>query len=257
MSEPEKEIPAAETSGAESPAAETPAPEKSTAEKPSAEKPSGENPTAEKSPAGKKPRKKRRVFRAIRSFLLQTLGLALVIYILLFHIVGLAVMPSGDMFPRMDAGDLLLFYRLDQKWKAQDIVVIDKAVTSTFAALEKPAETGERPWWRQALDFLKVPDPEKPATTRFICRVVAAPGDTVEVTENRLIINGNAMIESGIYYSTHAYAGYTEYPVKLGPDEYFVMADFRNGGVDSRFFGPVTKDEIQGTVITVIRRNNL
>ena len=35
------------------------------------------------------------------------------------------------------------------------------------------------------------------------------------------------------------------------------MADFRNGGVDSRFFGPVTAEEIRGTVITVVRRNNL
>ena len=34
-----------------------------------------------------------------------------------------------------------------------------------------------------------------------------------------------------------------------------MMADFRNGGVDSRFFGPVSKDEIQGPVITIVRRN--
>lgn len=77
------------------------------------------------------------------------------------------------------------------------------------------------------------------------------------MAENRLIVNGNTMIESGIYYTTNAYVGYTEYPVKLGQNEYFVLADFRNGGVDSRFFGPVTADEIQGVAITVLRRNNL
>ena len=53
------------------------------------------------------------------------------------------------------------------------------------------------------------------------------------------------------------YMDQMEYPIVLGDGEYFVMADYRNGGEDSRYFGPVTQDEIQGIVITVLRRNNL
>lgn len=206
--------------------------------------------------AEKKRKKKGKFLRAVRSFLLRWASFLLVLYILFFHLVGLTVMRTGDMYPRMDAGDLVLFYRLDRSWKAQDIVVIDKAVHSDYSSMEM--ETRDKAWWRKALDFLKVPDPEDPPVKQFICRVVAAPGDTVEITEDqRLIINGNAVIESGIFYTTSAYVGYTEYPVRLGVDEYFVMADFRNGGVDSRFFGPVRKEEILGTVITILRRNNL
>ena len=198
----------------------------------------------------------RKALRALRSFLLRTAMLALVLYILFFHIVGLTSLNRADMVPRMDAGDLALFYRLDTAWKAQDVVVIDKAVTKDFNAVTVVPR--EKPWWRQALDFLKIPDPEDAPKTRFVCRVVAAPGDTVEITENqRLIINGNAMIESGIYYPTAALNGPVTYPLTLGENEYFVLADFRSGGIDSRYFGPVKKEEIQGTVITVIRRNNL
>ena len=192
----------------------------------------------------------------MRSFLLRWASFLLVLYILFFHLVGLTMMQTGDMYPRIDAGDLVLFYRLEDGWKAQDIVVINKAVNSDYSPMY--TELRDKTWWRKALDFLKVPDPEDPPVKQFICRVVAAPGDTVEVTDDRrLMINGNAMIESGIFYTTNAYAGYMEYPVLLGPDEYFVMADFRNGGVDSRFFGPVRKNEIQGTVISILRRNNL
>jgi signal peptidase I len=47
------------------------------------------------------------------------------------------------------------------------------------------------------------------------------------------------------------------YPVTLGPGECFVLADKRDEGADSRFFGPVKREEIQGSVITIMRRNNL
>ena len=88
--------------------------------------------------------------------------------------------------------------------------------------------------------------------------MVACGGDIVDVTEEQgLIVNGNAVIESNIFHPTKPYEGRVSYPVKLETGEYFVMADLRNGGMDSRYFGPVTLEEIQGVVITLLRRNNL
>ena len=83
-------------------------------------------------------------------------------------------------------------------------------------------------------------------------------GDTVEITDTgRVVVNGNTMIESNIFSHTEPYEGFIEYPITLQPGECFVLADLRNGGADSRFFGPVSEDEILGTVITIARRNNL
>ena len=176
---------------------------------------------------------KRRV-RALRNLIIRVAALALVLYILFFHIVGIIVMPTKDMEPRIDAGDLVLFYRLERNYHAQDIIVFRKPATSLGQA-------------------------DDSSMTTFVCRVVAGPNDTVEITEDaRLIINGNSVAENKIYYSsTPAYVGYTEYPVKLGEGEYFVLADKRDGGADSRFFGVLNQKEILGTVITVVRRNNL
>ena len=206
--------------------------------------------TTEKTEAQRKRRRRR--IQAFRSFLLKLVSLALVIYILFFHLIGLTIMPGKDMYPRLDAGDLLLFYRIDTMPKAQDIVVIDKQ-------MGEDTRTGESNFFRKALDWLGFRDPDAPETRRFVCRVVAGPGDTVEITVERgLVVNGNIQIESNIFYSTQPYEeGVVEYPVKLGEGEYFVLADQRNGGIDSRYFGIVKQDEIQGIVITVLRRNNL
>ena len=211
----------------------------------------GIQPDAEEKAAAKNRRRRRRV-RALRSFLLRLVSLALVIYILFFHLVGLAMMPSRDMYPRLDAGDLLLFYRIERNFKAQDIVVIDKQ-------MEADTRTGEKGFVRKTLDWLGFRDPEAPKTQRFVCRVIAAPGDTVEITDERgLSVNGNTVIESNIFYPTRPYEeGTAEYPLTLRDGEYFVLADQRNGGMDSRYFGIVKADEIQGIVITILRRSNL
>ena len=58
-------------------------------------------------------------------------------------------------------------------------------------------------------------------------------------------------------YETPVYEGYTKFPMVLGKDECFVLADARQNGTDSRYFGAVQKNEIVGTVITIVRRNNL
>lgn len=186
-------------------------------------------------------KRKRRRIRAFRSLILRTAALALVVYLLFFHIIGLTTMPGNDMSPRLNIGDLLLFYRMEREPGFQDVVVIDKAVNEDHSAVKADGGTG----------------PAAPGK-RFVCRVIAAPGDTVEITEEQgLKVNGNTLAETGITSLTRPYEGYLEYPVVLGEGEYFVLSDSRNGGVDSRCFGPVTRDEIQGVVITLLRRNGI
>ena len=179
--------------------------------------------SAERKAAALQKRRHRRM-QALRSFLIRSVLLAAVLYVLLFHIIGIMVMPGGDMSPRLDAGDLLLFYRVNPEPKLQDVIVSDKK------------DTGKR----------------------YVCRVIASPGDTVEITDEQgLKVNGNAVSEPDIFYPTRPYVGQVEFPIVLGEKEYFVLSDFRNGGADSRFFGPVKTEEILGTVITIMRRNNL
>ena len=213
-----------------------------------------------------KRKRRKRHLRELRGLLIKTALLLVVIYVLFFKIVGVTVMPSDDMYPRVDNGDLVLYYRLDKDVRAQDIIVFTKdaeQLQQTMSAREGdggPSLQLHKPSSKSLLHSLAVtlgmalPDNED----IYICRVVAVGGDTVEISDSgRLIVNGNSMIETNIFSQTTAYLGFVEYPLTLKSDECFVMADQRNGGVDSRFFGAVNTDEILGTVITIARRNNL
>lgn len=192
-------------------------------------------PEKEEHLSSEKQRKLRRRIRrsesAVKSyqyFLLRLAVFIIVLWVLLFQVVGVIICPGADMHPRIDAGDMVLYYRLDKDVRAQDVIVLQK----TIKDLAEP----------QVL----------------VLRVVAVAGDTVEITDGeRLMINGNTMIEPDIFYPTPRYEGFVEYPLKLEEGQCFVLADSRNGGMDSRYFGPVSTDEILGTVITIARRNNL
>lgn len=176
-------------------------------------------------------KKIRRAERDVKGYQFMLLRLAvflLVLWVLFFVIIGVMRMPSADMYPRIDSGDMVLYYRLDKDVRAQDVIVVEKEV---------PTLSGKQ---------------------LMILRVVAVAGDTVEISEgDRLIVNGNTMIETNIFYGTPRFESQVDFPLTLQEGECFVLADSRQNGTDSRFFGPVQKDEILGTVITIVRRNNL
>ena len=85
-------------------------------------------------------KRKRRRVRAFRSLVLRTRGLVLVVYILFFHLVGITIMPNGDMYPRIDAGDLVLYYRLEKDLPAQDIIVFEKPTASLEESYQEHKE---------------------------------------------------------------------------------------------------------------------
>lgn len=87
-----------------------------------------------------------------------------------------------------------------------------------------------------------------------IKRVVALPGETVQIKDGRLFINDERIeAESGL--GEVALPGLAENPVTLGPDEYFLLGDNRENSEDSRFVnvGNVNINQIKGKVWLRIR----
>lgn len=83
----------------------------------------------------------------------------------------------------------------------------------------------------------------------FIKRIIALPGDTVQIINNTVYLNGQVLSEDylpkGIL--THSGAFLTEgLQVKVASNQYFVFGDNREHSSDSRDWGAITKEEIVG-----------
>jgi signal peptidase I len=48
-----------------------------------------------------------------------------------------------------------------------------------------------------------------------------------------------------------------EYPYTVPEDSYFVLCDFRTSSDDSRSYGAVPKEDLDGKIITILRRRGI
>ncbi|MCB1217287.1 signal peptidase I [bacterium] len=148
--------------------------------------------------------------------IVMALGLALV---LKSFVVASFYIPSGSMENTLKKGDLLIADKLSFKLLGQD------------------------PQRGDIMIFRYPKDPKKD----YIKRVIGLPGDSVRVQDHTVYVNGEALIEDYIAEDPDF-----DYPsVTVPEDSYFVMGDNRNHSSDSRVWGFVPRDNIEGRALFV------
>ena len=180
-----------------------------------------------------------------RKSLVREYGEAIVVAVLLALVIRAFVVqaftiPSGSMMDTLLVGDYILVNKF----------LYGPEIPFTDAHLP-----GVRSPSRGDIIVFKYPNDE---TRDFIKRIVAVGGDTVQVVDNRVVLNGHLTDEPYIRPgsipsspSTHCGYLYGCEPTVVPQGSYFVMGDNRDNSQDSRYWGFVRREKIRGKAFLI------
>jgi signal peptidase I len=115
-----------------------------------------------------------------------------------------------------------------------------------------------RPIHRGDIVVFKYPDePDRD----FIKRVIGLPGETIELKNKKVLVNGQPLDEPYVHFLTppsNDYQEVTSYdvrerfgPVTVPADKYFVMGDNRDNSQDSRYWGFLPRSYVKGKALLI------
>jgi len=167
----------------------------------------------------------------------------IIAFILALVIRGVVVqafkIPSGSMLPTLQIGDHILVNKFIYGLR---LPVLGTAVVP-----------GRLPQRGDIVVFVYPVDPSKD----FIKRVVALPGEVVQVRDKTVYVNGKKLDDRHAFHvdgskGSHAAAPRDNYgPVTVPERSLFVMGDNRDRSYDSRFWGFVDIADVRGKAFLV------
>jgi len=172
------------------------------------------------------------------------IAVVLALFIRTFAVQAFKI-PTGSMENNLLIGDHLLVNKF--------------AFAPTETAIERmllPVATIHR---RDVIVFKYPEDPDRD----FIKRVIGLPGETVEVREKRVYINGKPLDEPYVRFleppaqpsEMHEVTSFDVRdrfgPVTVPAGQYFVMGDNRDNSQDSRYWGFLPRENVKGKALMV------
>ena len=153
----------------------------------------------------------------------------LIAFLLRTYVVQAFRIPSGSMEDALYAGDFVLVYKLAY-------------------------QLGEEPKQDEVAVFHYPLNPSK----TYIKRIVALPGQTVQIIDKQVYINGRPWVDpltvkhkdKQVYPSVLSNRDNFG-PLQIPPDQYFVLGDNRDDSQDSRVWGFVEKEHLVGKALFV------
>lgn len=148
--------------------------------------------------------------------------------------------PSGSMIPTLLIDDRVMVSKVNYLWggpERGDIIVFENPYAPELDESFPEAVV------RSTLEALGI---RTSASDDLIKRVVALGGETIEIRDNTLFIDGVPLDEP---YLQPGVAMGNFGPRAIAEDELFMMGDNRNESSDGRVFGPIPRDDVIGKAV--------
>jgi len=175
----------------------------------------------------------------IREFIEGIIAAVLIALLITTFVIKMYKIPSRSMVPTLLVGDQLvvnkLIYGIKIPYFRNTIIPITDPQRGDIIVFIYPKD--------RSIDFIK--------------RVIGIGGDTIEIKDKKIFINGKVFTDNtGIYTDKIIYPGSVQPRDNFGPvtvpkGSLFVLGDNRDESMDSRFWGFVDLKDVQGKAFII------
>ena len=167
-------------------------------------------------------KKKKQLMKNIRFLIIKSLFIVLLFYVTFFHLFGVTRMKDLAMKPSIEPGSLVLYYRLDKEYHVGDVVTFKK--------------DGKR----------------------YVLRIIATQNQTVSLNMDGEFITSDGNEQHQTYFENIIpESSSITYPYKVENNQVFVVGDYRVETEDSRTFGAIDMNIIDGKVISLLQTKDI
>lgn len=178
-------------------------------------------------------------------------GYCILIAILLALVIRMYVgttveVQQTSMIPTLEQGEKLIIDRRNKKeiynYERGNLVIFEAPKEQTVYTTQiAPYQEKKGIWENFVHSVLEI------QKTSYVKRLIALPGETVSIQNNQVYINGQVLEENYIT-SNVITEGRTFHKVTVPENCVFVMGDNRQGSLDSRDFGCIPAEKLEGKV---------
>lgn len=161
----------------------------------------------------RKKKKKALLWSWIRT-ILEFMSIVIVICVIFRIVVGMSPIQGDSMYPTLHDKDTVFYNRLTKTYMKGDVVAISM-----------------------------------PGDEMYVKRVVAVAGDTVNLDNGKLYVDGKEQKEPWAYGETKPIKRGVVFPITVKEGQIFVLGDNREISDDSREFGPVKIEDTKGKLL--------
>ena len=162
------------------------------------------------------------LLREVRSLAVRLAVFAALLWVLLTQVYLVTQASGSEMFPAVKDGDLAIVFRMQQEYAKNDVIAYRTDTGTKFG------------------------------------RIVARATDVVTIDDTgSLTVNGTTQTGEILYPTYPEEDSTLTYPYKVPENSVFVLGDYRTRATDSRLLGAVSLDQVEGKVITILRRRGL
>jgi signal peptidase I len=186
--------------------------------------------------------------RTVRELPLLLIAAGVIAFLIKTLVAQAFYIPSASMVPQLKINDRVVVSKISYKLHDPhrgDIVVFDAPAAASFH-LPEPHRNPVSKLFRKIGTGVGL---IQPSTEEFIKRVVGLPGDSIDIKEGKVFVNGHELVEPYLPKGTITLANGAKFPITIPKGSLWVMGDNRGNSSDSRFFGPIPQKTVVGRTI--------